>query len=220
MKFKDKDGNVFEDIEEMIDKTCEKYGVCEYCPVRKERGIYYCIAWCKDHPIEAARLMGYEVVEDEPENKGDMCNNCAHKDTLKTRYPCVRCNKDFSLWEPETHIVDVDIVVEDGECDTCANANPSVACVNCGSKHWNYRPREEETNTDKQEFELVTFLETEQERFIQNSMSELRSPMRLDWLQRLELSKAMLGRGVSEKMAWQIIRDFQVRMDSLKDLIK
>ena len=29
------------------------------------------------------------------------------------------------------------------KCKTCVNDNPSVHCVNCGSKFWNYEPIKE-----------------------------------------------------------------------------
>ena len=76
MKFRDpKTGEVFDDIMKAKDRYCR----CKYCKddgeISKERLCklpnkttgysYSCRAFCVEHPAEAARLMGYEVIEDE-----------------------------------------------------------------------------------------------------------------------------------------------------------
>lgn len=58
-------------IEEAQDDFCDNYETCGVCPLNK-KAPSDCLAWCEAHPHEAARLMGYEVVED------DSCKNCTH----------------------------------------------------------------------------------------------------------------------------------------------
>lgn len=50
-------------IEEAQDDFCDNYETCGVCPLN-QKAPSDCLAWCKAHPHEAARLMGYEVVED------------------------------------------------------------------------------------------------------------------------------------------------------------
>jgi hypothetical protein len=50
-------------IEEAQDDFCYRYETCGVCPLNK-KAPSDCLAWCVAHPHEAARLMGYEVVED------------------------------------------------------------------------------------------------------------------------------------------------------------
>ena len=51
-------------IEEAQDDFCYRYETCGVCPLNK-KAPSDCLAWCVAHPHEAARLMGFEVVEDE-----------------------------------------------------------------------------------------------------------------------------------------------------------
>ena len=68
-KFKSPDGRVFDSIDFAINHYCE--GNCNTCPLccDKNGKIDICLAYKK--PIEAARLMGYEIIEDEQEAKAD-----------------------------------------------------------------------------------------------------------------------------------------------------
>ena len=62
-------------MEEANNEFCERQKSCDTCPLdepsHKKEGIS-CVDWCNKHPHEAARLMGYEVAED------DSCKNCTH----------------------------------------------------------------------------------------------------------------------------------------------
>lgn len=51
-------------IEKAQDDFCDNYETCGVCPLNQKAPSDY-LAWCKAHPHEAARLMGYEVMEDE-----------------------------------------------------------------------------------------------------------------------------------------------------------
>lgn len=55
-------------MEEANNEFCDRQTSCDTCPLdnpshKKENTS--CVDWCNDHPYEAARLMGYEVVEDD-----------------------------------------------------------------------------------------------------------------------------------------------------------
>ena len=55
-------------IEEANSEFCDRQARCDTCPLdnpshKKEN--MSCVDWCNNHPNEAARLMGYEVVEGE-----------------------------------------------------------------------------------------------------------------------------------------------------------
>lgn len=70
MKFKDKNGNVFESIHKALDEFC---GLPEDASKTECRGCVFddtaltCVEFCDENPKTAARLMGYEVIEDEKE---------------------------------------------------------------------------------------------------------------------------------------------------------
>lgn len=62
MKFRSKTGKILT-LEEVGKSPCEHNGGCRTCEIYKDHG--HCMKYLKEHPHEAARLMGYEVVEDD-----------------------------------------------------------------------------------------------------------------------------------------------------------
>ena len=55
-------------MEEANNEFCERQKSCDTCPLDEpshKKEDTSCVDWCNEHPHEAARLMGYEVVEDE-----------------------------------------------------------------------------------------------------------------------------------------------------------
>ena len=74
MKFRNPEtGEVFLSISSAADCFCrENDCFLEKCPLKNQTDGRACVDWVNDHPHEAARLMGYEVVED------DSCKSCAH----------------------------------------------------------------------------------------------------------------------------------------------
>ena len=67
MKFRNPEtGEVFDSLREASDKFCSDHD-CFWreCPLDKANESRACWDWIQEYPIEAARLMGYEVVEDE-----------------------------------------------------------------------------------------------------------------------------------------------------------
>ena len=56
-------------MEEANNEFCERQKSCNTCPLDEpshKKEDKSCVDWCNEHPHEAARMMGYEVVEDEP----------------------------------------------------------------------------------------------------------------------------------------------------------
>ena len=65
MKFRSKTGEVFDSLLEAADKFCLDHD-CFWskCPLDKANESRPCWDWIQEYPIEAARLMGYEVLTD------------------------------------------------------------------------------------------------------------------------------------------------------------
>ena len=54
-------------MEEANNEFCERQKSCDTCPLDEpshKKEDTSCVDWCNEHPHEAARLMGYEVVEE------------------------------------------------------------------------------------------------------------------------------------------------------------
>lgn len=66
MKFRNPEtGEVFNNLQQAADVFCLNYdSYCQGCPIDKVNGGCACWDWIQEHPYEAARLMGYEVVEE------------------------------------------------------------------------------------------------------------------------------------------------------------
>lgn len=70
MKFQSKTGEVALTIEQALERFCDSKKDCDYCelqePVQQYKGTKRpCHEYARANPYEAARLMGFEVVEDE-----------------------------------------------------------------------------------------------------------------------------------------------------------
>ena len=73
MKFRSKTGEVALTIEQALEQFCDSKKDCDYCELREPVQQYAgtkkpCHEYVRANPYEAARLMGYEVVEDETED--------------------------------------------------------------------------------------------------------------------------------------------------------
>ena len=66
MKFRDpKTGKVFDSIKAAVDYVCQEQESCgDWCPLYCKKPLPGCVKFSVKHPLEAARLMGYEVVGD------------------------------------------------------------------------------------------------------------------------------------------------------------
>ena len=78
MEFRNSDtGEVALTIDQALEQFCDSKQDCDYCelrePVQQYKGTRYpCHQYVRANQQEAARLMGYEVVED------DSCKSCTH----------------------------------------------------------------------------------------------------------------------------------------------
>ena len=72
IKFRNpKTGEVFHNLQQASEAFCSNYdSFCQGCPIDKVSMGRSCRAWIQEHPHEAARLMGYEVLE-EPVGNSD-----------------------------------------------------------------------------------------------------------------------------------------------------
>ena len=76
MKFKSPDGRVFDNILKAKYYFCHKdpcgaQFYCAECPIYIQSEEFSCEPWVNQHSAEAARMMGYEIIEDEQEAKAD-----------------------------------------------------------------------------------------------------------------------------------------------------
>lgn len=91
MKFRSKTGEVALTIEQALEQFCDSKKDCDYCELREPVQQYAgtkrpCHEYVRANPYEAARLMGYEVLED---------------DEPRTCFNCIGCEieKDFDPQE-------------------------------------------------------------------------------------------------------------------------
>lgn len=71
MKLRSKTGEIALTIEQALEQFCDSKKYCDYCelrePIQQYKGTRHpCHEYARANQHEAARLMGYEVVEDEP----------------------------------------------------------------------------------------------------------------------------------------------------------
>lgn len=69
MKFRSKTGEISLTIDQALEQFCDSQKDCDYCelrePIKQYKGTKRpCHEYARAHPNEAARLMGYEVVDD------------------------------------------------------------------------------------------------------------------------------------------------------------
>ena len=98
MKFRSKTGEVALTIEQALEQFCDSKKDCDYCelrePVQQYKGTKRpCHEYARANPHEAARLMGYEVLEDEAEYykfEIRLCDTKIDRDFEKFTLPCLR----------------------------------------------------------------------------------------------------------------------------------
>jgi hypothetical protein len=117
MKFQSKTGEVALTIEQALERFCDSKKDCDYCelqePVQQYKGTKRpCHEYARAHPYKAARLMGFEVVED------DCVEPRKHKEEANMDKPL----KDWTLGE-------VKIYCEKTEaCKGCPCSNEDGTC--------------------------------------------------------------------------------------------
>lgn len=109
MKFRNPEtGEVYTNILSVLEYYCDSMKDCDYCvlrePVQRYRGNKRpCHTYAVDNPHEAARLMGYEVVEDDAVE--GMCCDCAHGGPCCSPDENTNCSdrkEDGTCWVPYT----------------------------------------------------------------------------------------------------------------------
>ena len=141
MKFRNPEtGEVFDNIAVLVDRFCmDNDCFWNKCEMEEATNGEPCGEWVKAHPHEAARLMGYEVVEED--SVDGMCCDCAHGGpccSWDENESCPHRKEDGTCWVPFT---------KEEKCSSCIYPKPSVECVTCGASHRNYQ--KEEANMDK-----------------------------------------------------------------------
>lgn len=102
MKFRSKTGEVLS-ISNAVDHYCKKRW-CDNCALREPVGDpdKVCADWAEAHPHEAARLMGYEVVEDDYDQSQKSRNSVAKKEDANMDKPL----KDWTAKELYRRAID------------------------------------------------------------------------------------------------------------------
>lgn len=98
MKFRNQAGEIALTIEQALEQFCDSKKDCDYCELREPVQQYAgtkrpCHEYVRANPYEAARLMGYEVVEDEPEYykfEIRLCDTKIDRDFERFTLPCLR----------------------------------------------------------------------------------------------------------------------------------
>ena len=88
-------------MEEANNEFCERQKSCDTCPLDEpshKKEDTSCVDWCNEHPHEAARLMGYEVIDEMRQEMREPQLN-AGKEEANMDKPL----KDWTLGEVEAH---------------------------------------------------------------------------------------------------------------------
>ena len=135
MEFRNSDtGEVALTIDQALEQFCDSKQDCDYCelrePVQQYKGTRYpCHQYVRANQHEAARLMGYEVVEDEhmqthEKTHADAIENArVHLEEANMDKPL----KDWTLWEAKEYCKS-----RNGNCaDDCIFSKKGIGMV-CG----------------------------------------------------------------------------------------
>ena len=118
-------------MEEANNEFCERQKSCDTCPLddpSHKKEDTSCVDWCNEHPHEAARLMGYEVVEEHTptheKTHADAIENArVHLEEANMDKPL----KDWTLWEAKEYCTS-----RNGNCaDDCIFSKKGIGMV-CG----------------------------------------------------------------------------------------
>ena len=102
MEFRNPETGEIFDVRTGVERFCYGKG-CSTCPMDNRCPNDFCSEWAADHPHEAARLMGYEVVEDDCVE--GMCCDCAHVGPCcdwSENEDCQHKKEDGTCWVPYT----------------------------------------------------------------------------------------------------------------------
>ena len=134
MEFRNSDtGEVALTIDQALEQFCDSKQDCDYCelrePVQQYKGTRYpCHQYVRANQQEAARLMGYEVVEEHTQTHekthADAIENArVHSEEANMEKPL----KDWTLWEAKEYCTS-----RNGNCaDDCIFSKKGIGMV-CG----------------------------------------------------------------------------------------
>lgn len=78
MKFRNpKTGKIYQTIVDAF-RAYQCPCICADCPLTPVRGAQGCVTWTHSNPRKAARIMGYEVIEDEPNTRYTLTDVLEH----------------------------------------------------------------------------------------------------------------------------------------------
>ena len=110
MKF-EKDGKVYVDMVAGVYDCCDGLESCSECKLHKKTGglLRSCLTYARLHPKEVARLLGYEVIEDDTpdtasaieENSEDVKRKLTRVDILHAAEKCVCGQREQDYGTPE-----------------------------------------------------------------------------------------------------------------------
>ena len=110
MKF-EKDGKVYVDMVAGVYDCCDGLESCSECKLHKKTGglLRSCLTYARLHPKEVARLLGYEVIEDDTpdtasaieENSEDAKRKLTRADILHAAEKCVCGQRETDYGTPE-----------------------------------------------------------------------------------------------------------------------
>lgn len=110
MQFK-KDGKVYVDMVAGVYDCCDGIESCSECKLHKKTGglLRSCLTYARLHPKEVARLLGYEVIEDDTpdtasaieENSEDVKRKLTRVDILHAAEKCVCGQREQDYGTPE-----------------------------------------------------------------------------------------------------------------------
>ena len=110
MQFK-KDGKVYVDMVAGVYDCCDGLESCSECKLHKKTGglLRSCLTYARLHPKEVARLLGYEVIEDDApdtaetveENSGNVKHRLTRADILHAAEKCVCGQREQDYGTPE-----------------------------------------------------------------------------------------------------------------------
>lgn len=107
MKFRNPDTNqIFVDIHAAYADFCNSRDCDTDCPLDAptyKEGYEFCSVWAIHHPVEAARLMGYKVMEDD-----EKCLNCVYPNPS---VECVTCGASHRNYRKEGEEKIMNIVI-------------------------------------------------------------------------------------------------------------
>ena len=154
MKLRSKTGEIALTIEQALEQFCDSKQDCDYCELRELVQQYAgikkpCHEYVRNNPHEAARLMGYEVVEDDSDQSQKSRNSVAKKEEANMDKPL----KDWTLGEALEYCQKH----ENCEKDGCRFAS-GIACKLNNPTNWDIEEKPRFTQQEAEAAKAVKVL--------------------------------------------------------------